>query len=276
MARSRNWCFTEFNLELKDLTKIYNDHKDNIRYLCAGKETCPTSGKMHMQGWIQFEKPKRFGGVKKLFTKSTHIETCKGNEFDNDKYCKKDGEFITHGEFMAQGNRTDLKNIKKILKDGGTMSDIMEKEFETYCKYRNGIKDYAALIEKKNRKEFRKVEVEVLWGETGTGKTKTAMETAEFKIHADQLKWWDGYDGEKIICIDEYDSSIRLTEMLGLLDGYQLRLPIKGSFTYANWTKVIITSNLHPRRWHLGAKRQHKEALLRRITSVIEVARSTP
>lgn len=272
MARSRNWCFTSFALNIENIKNIYNDNKDIVRYLCTGKETCPSTGEMHLQGWIQFKRPKRFNGVKSLFKdNSIHIEICKGTEFDNDTYCKKDGQFVEFGEFITQGQRTDLENIQNDIKQGTKLSDIIENNFEIFCRYKNGIEKYAQIYEKKNRQKWRDVIVEVVYGDTGTGKTKYAMEQSGYKINASELNWWDGYDGEETICIDEYDNDVPITKMLNILDGYQLRLPIKGGFTYANWKRVIITSNYHPNRWHNNAKDKHQDALKRRISNIIHM-----
>ena len=100
------------------------------------------------------------------------------------------------------------------------------------------------------------------------------MKQAGYKIEGSEMEWWDGYEGEKTILIDEYDSQVSLPRLLNILDGYQLRLPIKGGFTYARWTKVIITSNIDPREWHPNAKPFHREALMRRLTKVIEMCHS--
>lgn len=272
--RSRNYCFTDF--ELIDLEKLYIENKDIIRYICWGEEIAPTTGKKHYQGWIQFYNPKRFGSVKKLLGKKIHIEKCKGNEYNNDIYCKKDNNFKKYGKFIKQGQRTDLENIKKNIDNGATKKEIMDNNFETYCRYRNGINDYIKEVNKVCRSNFRNVNVEYVFGETGTGKTKYGMSMNPFKIEADNLKWWDGYDGEKTILIDEYDNQVNITKMLNLLDGYKLRLPIKGGFTYANWNKVIITSNLKPKQLHKQAKEAHRKALFRRINNIIEMTQSGP
>lgn len=270
MCQSRNYCFTDF--ELLDMKSIYNSYEDIIRYLCWGEEICPKTKKKHFQGYIQFKNKKRLGGVKKIFgTKKIHLESCKGSALQNKKYCAKDNKFTELGKFVTQGQRTDLEQIQKELKKDPNIDNIMENHFQTYCRYRNGIKDYAEKCAKDNSKEFRKVEVIYIYGETNAGKTKTAMKDAQFKIEGDNLKWWDGYNHEKIILIDEYDNDIKITKLLNLLDGYQLRLPIKGGFTYANWTKVYITSNIHPDNLHQQAKPQHRRALFRRIDKIIHL-----
>ncbi len=271
-TQSRNWCFTDF--ELKDWAKIYKEN-DDIRYVCWGEETCPKTKKKHYQGWIQIERKKRLGGVKKVCqSKKIHIEACRGSEGDNEKYCQKDNLYKKEGTFVTQGQRTDLEKLKKMIDDGGTMKDIADQDFGSFIQYNRGFQEYKKLVDRVRRKTFRKVKVIHIHGKTGTGKTRKAMAYSDdtYKIQGNALQWWDGYEGEKTLVIDEYDNQIACTELLGILDGYQLRLPIKGSFTYANWDRVIITSNY--KRLHESAKEMHKDALKRRITQIIKLCRS--
>ncbi len=269
--QSVNWCFTDF--ELLDWGKIYEEDND-IGYICWGKEICPKTKKEHYNGWIQFEtkKKKRIGGVKKMcHSKKIHVESCMGTVEQNDKYCKKDGDWKTLGAFTTQGTRTDLMELKKIIDEGGTLREVANNSFSDFIKYNTGFQKYKKMIDQSLRKCFRKVKVIHIHGKTGTGKTRKAMSYSDdtYKIQGNAMKWWDGYDGEETLVIDEYDSQIPCTEILGILDGYQLRLPIKGSFTYANWKNIIITSNY--KKLHRNAKPMHRAALKRRITETIEM-----
>ncbi len=271
-SQSKNWCFTDF--ELLDWTKIY-DESDEIDYVCYGKETCPKTKKKHYQGWIQFKTKRRLNGCKKLCqSKKLHVEACRGTESENEKYCQKDNKYKKIGEFTTQGKRTDLDSLKKLIDLGGTMYDIAQENFPTYIMFNRGFEKYKQLIDKRSRQSFRKVEVIHVYGRTGTGKTRWALEDSQdcYMIKGKGLKWWDGYDGEKNIIIDEYDNDVRITELLGLLDGHPHRLDVKGGFTWANWNKVIITSNYG--KLHKGAKREHRRALKRRITQKIKMSRS--
>lgn len=240
--------------------------------MCRGLEVSPTTGKKHYQGWVQFRNKKRMNGVKKLFnSRKIHVEACKGSEYSNDTYCMKDGDFGVWGHFVTQGCRTDLEDIKLRLDKEEDMKTIADEHFGDYLRYHKGMEAYRALVQKNNSKAFRKVEVEVIVGTTGLGKTREAMKHADYKIEGSKLQWWDGYEGEGCILIDEYDSQVSITEMLNLLDGYQLRLPIKGGFVYARWTKVYITSNIEPEHWHPNAKEVHRDALMRRITKITKM-----
>lgn len=265
--RSRNWCFTDFkNIDFKT---IYANNTDVIRYICVGKEICPKTQKEHNQGWVQFSTPRRMNGVKRIFnSKSLHLEPCYGTEFDNDKYCTKDGKYWQEGKFATQGHRTDIENIKHKLDNGDSLMDIANDNFDLFLRYRQGFRNYKQMVDKKKRSTFRKVKVKVISGPTGCGKTRKAMKDPynTYKIEGSNLEWWDGYDGENILVIDEYNNDINITKLLNILDGYQLRLPIKGGFTYANWHKVIITTNLKRHEIHPNAKPEHINALNRRIS----------
>lgn len=274
MQQSRNWCFTDF--EILDFTTIYNDNQDIIRYMTYGTEIAPKTKKKHLQGWIQFKNKKRLGGVKKLIgSDKIHLEACRGSEAQNSKYCQKDGDYKEYGKFIIQGQRTDLEMIQKKLANGASVGEIIEDNFVTYCKHRKGIIDGAQHYAQKRAKAWRDLKVEYIYGETGTGKTKYAMQDYAsgnvYKINGSSMDWWDGYQGEKTLVIDEYSNDVKITQMLNILDGYPLRLPTKGSFTYANWEKVIITSNINPLDLHQNAKEYHHRALMRRINNIVQM-----
>lgn len=81
--------------------------------------------------------------------------------------------------------------------------------------------------------------------------------------------WWDGYTGQKAIVIDEfYGSWMKYNVLLTILDGYALRLEVKGGFTWASYDMVIITSNATVGEWY---SRVDISALNRRIKEVIDV-----
>lgn len=234
-----------------------------------GKEICPTTQKEHWQGYAELNKVMRITGFKKAIGDTTaHVETRKGTREQARDYCKKDNCFEEFGEWISgQGARTDLKKVAEKLSTGeATLKDVMLEEPELYCRYRNGLKDIHAMAVKEKTKEFRELEVIVISGPTGCGKTRAAMQEATYKIEGSSLDWWDGYDEDEVILIDEYDNDIKVTKLLNLLDGYQLRLAVKGGFTYANWRKVYITTNLTREQFHAQAKPAHIDALFRRIT----------
>jgi len=237
------------------------------KYLILGEEICPKTNKIHWQAYGEFIKPMRIGAIKKAFNDDTvHLEARKGTQKQAIDYCKKDGKYEEFGEASSAGQRSDLKEVADAILGGHkTVAQLMEEDPGLYMRYRNGWKDIQAKADKDNVPKWRDVKVRILSGPTGCGKTRTAMETAQYKINGTQLKWWNGYEGEKIILIDEYNNDISITELITLIDGYPYRLETKGGFTYAKWDEVIITTNLKLEEIHPNCKPEHKEALKRRI-----------
>lgn len=263
---SRNYCATFFANPVRRL------NNKEIRYAISGEEICPTTGQKHWQCYIELFKPARIAGVKKILDdEKVHLEPRKGTREQARDYCKKDGKFLELGTWITgQGHRSDLDDVVKKLKEGQTLNSLMVENPKVYCQYRNGLRDIAGSVTKSITQKFREVQVVLLTGPTGCGKTRFAMDEAKYKIQGTQLGWWQDYDQEECICIDEYSNDVKITELLSILDGYQLRLNVKGSHTYANWKKVYITTNLKLEELHREAKQAHKDALMRRITRVID------
>lgn len=275
-APAKKWCFTDFDVD-RDWIALAASKPDIFRYICVGQEVCPTTGRPHQQGWFQLLKKKRVSGLRTLAglkrgekaAADLHFEKVNGSNEQNDTYCQKGGDFKTWGTSQAQGHRSDLDDVIKKIEEGKPMREVAKGAPKLFIQYHNGMRKYKELRDQEERKAFRQVETTLLTGPTGCGKTRAAMESDDdiFKIQGGQLRWWDGYAGEKTILIDEYNNDLKITDLLCLLDGYRLRLEVKGTFTYANWTKVWITTNL--KTLHENAKPAHQDALARRITETV-------
>ena len=245
---SRDWCFTCFDTNDLDLTK------DKIRYICYGVERCPETGREHKQGFVIFNRTCRVPKCKEWIGggNGTHVEPRRGTRNQARDYCRKsDGEFFEWGQFEGMTKEELFKKDKNWLLNNGY------EEF--YCRY------HRAICEKQDKGEkWRPVETIWLWGEPGSGKTRTVMEMDNVYKWDSPYQWFDGYAGEKILLIDDYESGeISARQLKNLLDGYQYKLNIKGGYTYAKWEKVYITSNYSIRsmpEWEVaGIKRRITE-----------------
>ena len=96
----------------------------------------------------------------------------------------------------------------------------------------------------------------VLHGGEGTGKSwavrhRIAKElgyTAEdvYSLQFEGNVWFDGYTGEKILLIDDYEpKGIKRSFLLRLTDIYPFHGQVKGGHIVAEWDYVIFTSNYH-------------------------------
>lgn len=274
--KGRKWCFTAFKKEI-DFAKIYKEYKDIIRYLVVQSEICPKSQKFHWQGYIQMFNQCRMRKIKLLFNyMGLHLELARGSAEQNRAYCTKiksaEGQVFEFGKAVSQGFRSDLESIKKCLDDGGTMEQVANDHFGDYVRYRSNLQSYKNICDKKLRSKRRTVQGILKIGPTGTGKTTGTLDEYGdenvFVMCFNGTEWWDGYEGEKIILIDDYNNDIKINRLLQLMNGVKCRLPIKGGFTWANWDKVILTSNLRINELHSNAKSAHRAALMRRFQRV--------
>ncbi len=270
-VQSKNWLFTDY--KSKRFGEIYEEYSDIISYICVGQEVCPTTNRPHQQGWVQFKRKRRFNGVLRVLGQM-NIESCRGTPDQNSKYCKKEGNWEEFGAYSKQGARTDLEHIKKMLDDGDTMKEVADCHFGSFLRYNQGMFKYRQLVLEEETRARRELEVTLITGPTGIGKTTMAVgknDSDTYLIDGCDLRWWDGYEGQRRLVIDEYNNNVPIETLLKLLDGQQKRLAIKGGFTYAAWTTVYITTNLHDVELHSNAKPAHRAALDRRITTVIDL-----
>lgn len=68
----------------------YSGLPDRMTYFAYGKETCPTTGRDHLQAFAYSENTMRITQWKKIFP-TAHIEKMKGTFMDNVDYCSKQG-----------------------------------------------------------------------------------------------------------------------------------------------------------------------------------------
>lgn len=252
-----------------------------IKYCIVGKEV-GEEGTPHLQGYIQIMRKNEAGKrqawsatkVAKTMkseglSSQPHVEIALGNCESNIKYCSKEGDVTEWGvASKGKGSRTDIKQFLEAAKTKDTL-ELAEEYPKEFARYNRAAEKIRQAADEKAAEDWRELDVTLLTGPTGCGKTRRAMESGGdiYKIQGDEMTWWDGYRGQKTLLIDEYSNDVKVTKMLSVLDGYKLRLPIKGGFTYARWTKVFITTNL--RQLHEQAKEAHQQALARRINNTV-------
>lgn len=268
--RNRNFCFTLNNYTDEDISKLKSLECD---YLIVGKEIAST-GTKHLQGFIRFKNARFISATIKLIA-GWHVEIARGSIEDNIKYCSKEGDFFEKGERPIQGKRTDLNEIREAFEKGELLSNIAM----TLCKNYQELK-FAENIEKyycRPKKEYKAKLVYWIWGPTGSGKTRKAMELVDddFWISGKNLKWWEGYCGQKHVIIDDFRGDFcTMHELLRILDGYPYRVEFKGGSTWLKAEMIIITSSFHPKEIYKN-NTDNIDQLLRRITLIEKLTLDT-
>lgn len=247
--RGRYWCFTINNPTEDEESRLHTLVTDNedVTYVGWGKEV-GESGTPHFQGYLELAGKLRLGGVKLLagFGRA-HLELRKGTQEEAVTYCKKDGEYTEYGSLVQsrRGKRNDLEAVKELIDEGATDGDVADAHFGTFVRYHRGL---AAYKRAKYQKKSRDVKVFVLWGAPGVGKTRWVFERhPDVWIGSDPtLTWFDGYQGEEVVLLDDFRGDANPAFVLRLLDRYPLLVPVKGGYVPWRATTIYITSNVAP------------------------------
>lgn len=265
----KRFCYTLNNPCLEELV-IVNDLAD-ARYHIVGYEK-GENNTPHLQGYICFNHVIRFNHLKQLLPRA-HWEIARCSEATNIKYCSKDNDYCEYGNRSQQGARSDLRGVAGEIASGRSMVDIAIDHPSLFIQYHRGMKELNRTLMRSF--EDREVLVFIRWGVTGAGKTRYVWDHEDrgevFTVNLHDNVPFDGYNGEQVLLFDDFGGQYDITTFLRWTDRYPLRINVKGSYSYANWTKVYFTSNLNPIEWFSGTIEEHKQAFMRRVTNVTEV-----
>lgn len=259
------WCLTWNNYPENNWDKILENL--NYSYGIFGKEV-GENGTKHIQGYVEFKSNRKLKRLKKESSDQIHWETRKATAIQAAEYCKKDGDYIEVGEMSKpkQGAREDLSEVRRMVNEGKGMKDIVEVT-ESF----QGIRFAETLLKYKEVKRTWKPEVKWIWGPTGVGKTRKAMEEAiNPYISMKNLKWWEGYDAHEDVIIDDFRADFcTFHELLRILDRYEYRIEVKGGSRQLLAKRFWITSCHKPE--DVYNVREDIGQLLRRIDEIIEM-----
>lgn len=268
---SKSWCYTLNNpTEEEILTYRAIECQRHV----SGREIAPTTGTPHLQGIITMKTAHRFSKMSKILARA-HIEIAH-SESASEKYCMKDDDVVIDIDNRKQGKRNDLQPVAEKIIAGSKVSDVAMEAPTMFIKFSKGMRDLAAIVSQRATNHFRFLTVELIIRKTGTAKTRSVFDKYGYENTyildmSQSTLWFDGYEGQDVICFDEFRGQCPFSFFLRLLDGYPVRLPIKGSFTYAAWTKVCITSNRPWTMWYPSVTEDDTAALARRLGVEVSV-----
>lgn len=288
-TQSRKWQLTINNPVDKGYThpRLHDilSAMKSVIYYCMADEI-GENGTYHTHLFICGRGGIRFSTLRKNF-EGAHFEMCKGTAQENMEYVSKTGKwekdrkretcvpdtFEEHGEMPVErkGRRDDMDDLYSMIKDGLSNYEILEQMPETLLNLDKVEMARQTVVQEAYKDKWRDLEVCYIYGQTGTGKTRSIMEkygySNVFRV-TDYNHPFDNYKGQDVVIFEEFRSSIRLSDMLNYLDGYPLELPCRYANKYACYTKVFLISNIALGDQYSGDKYENTQAFYRRIGSV--------
>lgn len=294
---SRNWCFTINNPEPEE----YPDQWSNLSNLKAGvfQMELGEEGTVHLQGYVELNNPRQLQWLRRNLSARAHWEKRRGSRKQAFEYCMKEETrlgfpsfFGSIGENQAcwhqaedgtnaglesllselnikltesqcpsnSVNSKKLLEIKQKLDDGCSLETISDEYFPLWVRYWRSFEKY---LTTKTAPRTHACEVHVLFGPTGTGKSKWCLDNFPDAYWKQRSKWWDGYAGQSVVILDEYYGWLQYDTLLRLCDRYPLLVESKGGQLQFVAKCIVFTTNKLPDEWYSNC---YFPALERRVT----------
>lgn len=254
---ARKFIFTDF-----ERTKTENELKamvgtEHVRHIMWGDEVCPETKKEHRQGRIEFDMSVRRAHVQKVIGNKCHVQPERDTE-KSIQYVQKEGHVVSAGEPLKQGERTDIKALHTDVKAGKSTTELGDLHTAAWYKYSGSVDKMTKALALENKPEFKEMEIHVIIGSGGWGKshwaecqlggksickvTKSSFEGGKFIDH---------YNGEPVLQLDDFNGGwMKHEDLLNLLDGYAYWVNKKYGGMWAKWTHIVLTSNVHYNKWY--------------------------
>lgn len=277
---SRAWAFTWPNFTEEDILYLNQELATKVTYLVYGKETAPTTQMKHLQGFLYTTKRVSFTCVSKEYLKNNcHVEKAKGNFKQNYDYCTKEKDFKEFGvrpldpKEKGEKEKERWKRTREMA-ESGNFDEIDDQIYICHIKALEWI--HKRSLNQEDLKNTGDLKQRNYWfyGETGSGKSYCAHKLAELvntELYLKMLnKWWDGYENQKMVLIEEIDpenGKYLSSLMKKWADKWKFTAECKGSVAKAiRPASIIVCSNYKIEECFLNEK--DADAIKRRFTTI--------
>lgn len=248
---------------------------DACRYARWQFELCPDTHRRHAHVYLEFEKPVRFSRIRDFYGINCHCEPVRDRQ-KSWEYCGKTESRLEGpyewGTRAKVGRSAELDHAVEIIRSGGTLEKVAQQHPMAIVRNGRGLRTLYEL-QLKPRDRGVATEVVLLYGGTGTGKTRYVYEHfgSDLYVKMGENTWWDGYKGEDSVLIDDYGHAKKweFGYLLRVLDRYPLRVEMKGSSVELRAHKFYITSNYRWEDWYPDFTAETLLPLKRRITKIL-------
>lgn len=217
----------------------------DYKFIVIAKENAPSTGTEHIHCLVTFKGQKRFANIKRCIRRAD-IEPVRGTFAQAYEYVTKDGNIIFEsGDKPGKGIGDTFKQMVQEAKAG-----TIDTESLMYCRYE---KFFQRFMPSSDYIFEGDLETKNAWiyGPPGSGKSRLVREYAKQtnqRVYEKLAnKWWDCYNGEEIVLMEDLDPKVCevLIHHIKLwADRYPFRAEVKGGSTRLDPKfKLIVTSN---------------------------------
>lgn len=272
----RNWLVTVLNPDPAKPVPVFASLHSTFLQIVFQYEKAPTTGALHYHFYVRYKRSQSAAYVTKTFEKfcGTHpsISFCETplSKVKAKAYCRKacacdkchgpralkckrgtcpsviSGPW-SYGEDEHPGERTDLQTVAKLVYEAGT---ITAAPLDYQVRYHTGLN---LIANQKKPPIIRPLTIYVLLGPTEIGKSfivRMLFPDAYPLKHGNTGFWWDGYNGEKDVIVEEFSGGMPLSAFNQLFDHYRVQTDAKHGGQWGRFENIFITTNVHPRFWY--------------------------
>jgi len=223
-------------------------------------------GHLHWQFCIAFRTKKSLAAVKTILGATVHAELSRSDAasaYVCKDHTRVDGPWEWGAKPVLRSSRTDWESVWTAAQRADLLAIPPSIRVVSYRTLRAIASDYLPCPPITRT-------VHVFWGRTETGKSRRAWDEAGLDAYSKdpRSKFWDGYQNQRFVVIDEFRGGIDVSHILRWCDRYPVRVEVKGSSRPLLAEVIWITSNLNPLDWYPDLDLETKEALIRRFNIV--------
>lgn len=280
---------SEKGFDIDKMLDLANSLKGLV-YACVSLEIGAREQTPHTHLFVYYQNPKAWKTMVNTF-KGADVECSRGTCKQNREYVFKLGKWITteKGTTSVGGQQKEIGTLPEEKECYDPQKELLYNLIKQGCSDYEIINNYPQFMfdlsniqrcrliirQEEFKTTWRDLEVVYIYGTTGAGKSRYVMEIYGyenvFRV-TDYIHPFDTYEGQDIIMFEEFNSSLRINDVLNYLDGYPCKLPARYSDKQACYTKVYITTNISLEKQYPNVQQEQRqvwEAFIRRITKVM-------
>jgi len=292
--QSRRWFLTinnplKYGYDHNTLKNICSLKFKSIQFFALCDEIGANESTYHTHILLVFNSGVRFSTIKKQL-KEAHIDKCRGTIKDCLNYMQKKGEkhadkaetsikgtYETWGSYKEQkGIRPDMEELFQMITVEKLSNHEILQANNDYILECDKIDKVRSMYLQSQFRDKPRLDLQVIYvyGVTGTGKSRKILEEhgyANVYRCTDYSHPFDNYFMEEVLVLEEFRSSLSISDMLNYLDIYPIQLKARYSNKIACYNYVYICSNIPLEQQYKELQQDEPEswnALLRRIKKV--------